>query len=165
MNTIRALVASLTQSARAIEQDTGITNAQLFVLRELARDEPLSINDVAARAMTRQSTASLLVERLVRAGLVRRAWAADDARRASISLTARGRRIVDRAPEPPTARVIEALQKLPGGRVKELHSGLALLLEHMGVSVEGPLPLFESPAKPARRTKAGRARPRDAGAA
>jgi DNA-binding MarR family transcriptional regulator len=147
MNAIRTLVAALNQSARAVEQETGVTNAQLFVLRELAQHEPLSINDIAARAMTLQSTASLLVRRLVSLGLVRRTPDANDARRALITLTARGRHIVDRAPEPPTAQVLRALRKLPPPTRRRLDGALVQLLESMGLSRADSPPLFERSPK------------------
>ena len=151
MNSIRALVAALSQSARAVERDTGVTNAQLFVLRELAENEPLSINDIAARAMTLQSTASLLVTRLVGLGLVRRTVDEDDARRALIRLTARGKRIVDRAPEPPTAAVLRALRKLTPETRRRLHDALTRLLGSMGVQRTESPPLFEPSPRRARR--------------
>lgn len=154
MNAIRALVAALSRSARAVERDTGVTNAQLFVLRELAAHEPLSINDIAARAMTLQSTASLLVARLVSVGLVRRAADANDARRALIILTARGRRIVERAPEPPTAQVLRALRKLPADTRSRLDDALTELLDAMGLARTESPPLFErSPRRAGGRTK------------
>lgn len=162
MNAIRALVAALSQSARAIERETGVTNAQLFVLRELAEHEPLSINDLAARAMTLQSTASLLVARLVSLGLVRRAADVNDARRALITLTARGRRIVEQAPEPPTAQVLRALRKLTPRTRGRLGTALTGLLDSMGLSRTESPPLFERSPKPAagKRAPGKRAQPR-----
>jgi DNA-binding MarR family transcriptional regulator len=161
MNGVRALVAALSQSARAVERDTGVTNAQLFVLRELADNEPLSINDIAARAMTLHSTASLLVTRLVNLGLVRREADANDARRALITLTARGRRIVDQAPEPPTALVLRALRKLTPQTRGQLDDALTQLLDSMGLSREESPPLFErSPARVRRREPRSSASPR-----
>ena len=155
MNAIRALVAALSQSARAVERETGVTNAQLFVLRELAEREPLSINDIATRAMTLQSTASLLVARLVRLGLVRRATDQNDARRALITLTSRGRRIVERAPEPPTAQVLRALRKLSPDTRRRLDVALTELLDSMGLARDHSPPLFErSPRRSARRASA-----------
>lgn len=152
MNAIRALVAALHHSARAVERDTGVTNAQLFVVRELAQNEPLSINDIAGRAMTLQSTASLLVTRLVNRGLVRRTADANDARRALITLTARGRRIARRAPEPPTAQVLRALRKLDSETRARLGDALTHLLDSMGLSRTESPPLFErSPKRSSRR--------------
>lgn len=161
MNAIRALVGALNQSARAIERETGVTNAQLFVLRELAECEPLSINDIAARAMTLQSTASLLVARLVSLRLVRRTADVNDARRALISLTARGRRIADRASEPPTAQVLRALGELRPGTRRGLGDALTQLLDSMGLSRTDSPPLFERSSKrPTKGLNGGRPRRR-----
>ena len=160
MNAIRTLVAALSQSARAVERDTGVTNAQLFVLRELAEHAPLSINDIAARAMTLQSTASLLVTRLVSLGLVRRTADENDARRALITLTARGRRIVEQAPEPPTALVLRALRKLPSRTRSRLDDALAQLLGAMGLASPASPPLFERAAARSRARGPRRPAPR-----
>ena len=156
MNAIRALVAALSQSARAVEQDTGVTNAQLFVLRELARREPLSINDIAGHVMTRQSTVSLLVARLVGSRLVRRHVDDLDARRVLISLTPRGRRIVERAPEPPTAAVLRAIRKLSPHTRTRLNAALTELLDLLGLSRKDSPPLFERVGPAARRPRARR---------
>ena len=50
MECIRRLVNTLGQSARSVEQRTGVTNAQLFLLREIANADGSSINELAARA-------------------------------------------------------------------------------------------------------------------
>ena len=109
LQSIRALVAALHESARAVEHSTGVTNAQLFILRELATTDGLSINDLASRALTGQNAISTIVTRLGGRGLVRRQRATDDGRRVLVSLTPAGRRLVERAPEPPTARLMAAL--------------------------------------------------------
>src|SRR5579884_3458405 len=117
---IRRLVNALGESARTVEQRTGLTNAQLFLLRQLAAERELTINALADRALTQQSTVSLLVRRLERAGYVQRARSPEDARRVHVALTARGRAIVARAPKPPLARMIDSLDRIPSGDVEAL---------------------------------------------
>ena len=38
---VRTLVAALSHSARAVERRTGVTNAQLFLLQQLAEPPPV----------------------------------------------------------------------------------------------------------------------------
>ena len=98
---VRTLVAALSQSARAVEHRTGVTNAQLFLLQQLADATSRSVNDLAALARTQQSTVSIVVARLVRSGLATKHRSAEDGRVAVISITPKGRRLLAHAPVAP----------------------------------------------------------------
>lgn len=153
MECLRRLVNSVGQSARAVEQRTGITNAQLYLLRQIAGKTGLSINELAARALTQQSTVSLLVGRLERAGYVRRQRSAADGRRVEVGLTPRGRALLRRAPNPPMARMLRAIETLPDRDVEAIIRGLGALLTAM----RAPLairPVFELTGAPRRRARA-----------
>ena len=140
---IRALVAALQRSARSIEQRTGVTNAQLFVLRQLAASDALSINELAALALTQQSTVSTVVGRLAGRGLVRRRRASSDGRRVTVSLTSAGRQLLRHAPKPPTGRLLDALTRLGRKDLTALASGLQALTTAMGLRTQGAAMLFE----------------------
>ncbi|MEP6473481.1 MAG: MarR family winged helix-turn-helix transcriptional regulator [Gemmatimonadota bacterium] len=148
---IRRLVATLQASARTIEQRTGITNAQLFMLRALDGQRTMSLGDLADLAGAQQSTASIIVQRLVMAGLVRRARSSEDARRVELSLTAAGRRKVRDAPVPTTARLLEALRAMSAGELRALVASLEVLHARLGEDGEDPGMLFESPGPRAPR--------------
>jgi DNA-binding MarR family transcriptional regulator len=142
---LRILVESLRQSARAIEERTGVTNAQLFLLQQLAETPGLSINELAARALTKQSTVSIVVSRLVDEGLVAKGRSTTDGRAAVVVLTPAGRRLLRRAPAPPTKLLIDAIQALPDRDVADLANGLAALLREMALETRQPALLFERP--------------------
>src|SRR5579863_2031246 len=95
---LRKLVRLLRESAQVVEKRAGVTGAQLFVLRVLADHPGLSINELARRTMTHQSSVSVVVSRLVARGLVARVPAPDDRRRLIVSLTPRGRLVHRDAP-------------------------------------------------------------------
>ncbi len=143
---IRRLVATLQASARTIEQRTGITNAQLFMLRALEGQRTMSLGDLADLAGAQQSTASIIVQRLVTAGLVRRIRSAEDARRVDLSLTPKGRRKVRDAPVPTTARLLEALRAMSAAELRALVASLEVLHGRLGADGDDPGMLFESPA-------------------
>jgi MarR family transcriptional regulator, organic hydroperoxide resistance regulator len=159
LQSIRALVAALHESARAVERRTGVTNAQLFILRELlATSDGLSINDLASRALTGQNTISTIVTRLGRRGLVRRQRAPDDGRRVLVSLTPVGRRLVERAPEPPTGRLLAALVSMTPEDVAQLGRSVQALTDAMGASARAAGMLFEQEAPSTRYTSASTSR-------
>ncbi|MFN2398174.1 MAG: MarR family winged helix-turn-helix transcriptional regulator [Gemmatimonadaceae bacterium] len=151
MGSLRSLVNALGQSARRLEHRTGLTNAQLFILRQLGHEARLSINELAARAMTQQSAVSLVVSRLARRGLVRRSRSTVDARRAVITLTPEGRRLLRTAPEPPTSRLLGALATLEDDEVDGLAIGLRALARALGTDTSAPALLFEPPPNAAAR--------------
>src|ERR1019366_5908416 len=140
---LRTLVASLSTSARSIEWRTGFTNAQLFLLRQLAAAGTLSVNELAERARTNQSTVSSVVGRIVRAGLVQRASVPEDARRVALSLTPKGRRLLRRAPTPPTEALFDALESLTDHQARPRAPGLAALPAALGLKPEQAPMLFE----------------------
>lgn len=141
LDELRRLVQFVRLSSHAAEKDVGISGAQLFVLRELAAAPGLSIRQLTERTLTDQSSVSVVVSRLVAAGLISRRKDPDDARRTLLRPTARGRALLDRAPEPYQARLITALQGLSRTRLRQLRTTLALLTRSLDADV-GAAPLF-----------------------
>jgi len=162
MRGLRLLVSSLTQSARAVEQGTGITNAQLFLLRELTATGPLTINQLAERAMTGQNAVSSVVNRLEERRLVVRGRLAEDGRVVTVTSTAAGRRLVDRAPEPATERLLRVLCELDATSLRTVTRAVTVLNDRMGIATDGEAGmLFESgrtDKRPARRRVPGAVR-------
>src|SRR5436190_7860869 len=91
---VRRIVRTLHESSRASEKAVGLSGAQLFVLQTLADLPGASLNALAERTHTHQSSVSTVVSRLVERGLVLRAPAAADARRLELRLSAEGRRLI-----------------------------------------------------------------------
>lgn len=129
VHSIRALARDLRISGRASEQKLGISGAQLHVLEELNGGEALSINELAARTFTHQSSASTLVSRLVERRLVTRSADKGDARKLSVSLTASGRALLRKAPHVSQTRLVAGLRELSRGDLKQLARNLSLLAE------------------------------------
>lgn len=104
---------ALAGSSRIVESSTGISGAQLFVLRTLAdRPEPVGVNELAELTLTHQSTVSGVVARLVERRLVKRTRAADDARRVEIVITARGAKLAAEAPPTAQSQIVRGIAKL-----------------------------------------------------
>lgn len=131
LDAVRRIVQTLRASSRYAEQRVGLSAAQLFVLHKLAETPALSLNEVAERTRTHQSSVSTVVSRLVARGLVQRAQAQADGRRLELTLTPRGRRLVARAPEPAQESLIRSIERLPPGRRRLLASCLAELVSGM----------------------------------
>jgi len=137
VDAIRSVVQSLRISGRDAEQKLGISSAQLYVLEELVQGPALSINELAARTFTHQSSASMVVSRLVERRFVTRSSDQGDARKLSISLTASGRAILKKAPHAAKTQLIAGLRTLSRTELKQLAQNLSALTEIMnGQSAE-----------------------------
>src|SRR5215831_12859175 len=145
---LRKLVRMLRDSAQAVEGRTGVTGAQLFVLRVLADHPGLSINELARRTMTHQSSVSVVVSRLVARGLVARVPAADDRRRLIVTLTPRGRLLHRDAPAVAQELIVEAVRGLVPGHRRGLADGLRALTEALGASGGRASMFFEDEERP-----------------
>ena len=141
MNSLRALVRALRISTRAVEKEIGISGAQLFVLQQLHDAPARSVNELAERTSTHQSSVSTVVSRLVERGFARREPSADDARRMEISITERGRQLVQSAPRTAQSRMLTAMQAMPPEQVHALAEALETLVREAGFAGE-PAPMF-----------------------
>src|ERR1700688_4078890 len=92
LDAIRRMVQALRESSRLAESRVGLSGAQLFVLRTAADSPGLSLNELAARTRTHQSSVSVVVTRLAQKGLVQKRTADGDARRVEVRLSPSGRR-------------------------------------------------------------------------
>jgi DNA-binding MarR family transcriptional regulator len=153
LDSIRRVVQALRVSSRGAEQEVGLSGAQLFVLRRLAATPAMSINELAEATLTHQSSVSVVVRRLVERGLVRRGGSGDDGRRVEVSLTTRGRRLLERAPGAAQDRLIEGLGRMDASQRRALATQLARLVRAMGLDEKPPAMFFEEGKTPARRRR------------
>lgn len=140
-NSLRRLVHALHNASRDTERRLGVTGAQLFVLTQLRATPSISINALAERTMTHQSTVSVVVRRLVRRKLVKKIRAADDARRVELTLTPAGNALLRRAPELLQVRLARAIESIEPPERQVLARGLQHLVRTIGVDT-GVTPMF-----------------------
>src|SRR5689334_787618 len=112
MNAIRNIVRALRINTRAIELRMGISLAQLFVLQQLADKPADSLNELAERTATHQSSVSVVVRRLVDRGYVSRTSAPADKRRIRIALTPEGEGMLRDAPVTVQVQLMNGLRNL-----------------------------------------------------
>ena len=142
LDALRRIFRVLRLSSGHAERELGIGSAQLFVMQQLAAAPARSVNELAERTYTHQSSVSVVVRRLVEQGLVTRRRARDDGRRRELSLTGAGRRLLARAPVPAQVRLIEGLATLSPSELTTLRRLLGRVVQGMGASDEPPSMLF-----------------------
>jgi DNA-binding MarR family transcriptional regulator len=143
MNAIRSVVRALRLNTRSIEGKLGISLAQLFVLQQLADKPAESLNELADRTATHQSSVSVVVRRLVDRGLVTRIASPADRRRVQIALTPSGESMLRGAPPTVQSDLMHGMSRM----TPEQRNVLADLLETWvlasGVDLAAPPMMFE----------------------
>jgi MarR family transcriptional regulator, lower aerobic nicotinate degradation pathway regulator len=160
LDSLRRIVRLLREGSHASEALVGLSAAQLFVLQKLDPARPLSLNELAARTLTHQSSVSVVVGKLVERGLVQRRPAPGDARRLALLLTAKGLRLRERAPAPSQDRLIAALAALPVAEQRRLADALEELVRALGLEERAAPMLFTDEPTPRPRRRAKRANKR-----
>ena len=140
---IRRIVHGLRESSRLAEREVGLSGAQLFVLHTLSKTPSISVNELAARTHTHQSSVSTVVSRLVERGLVKRIRSGDDRRRAVLTLSARGAKLSAKAPDMPQERLVGAIASLPATRRRMLAGALSDLAAAMHGDRQPAVMFFE----------------------
>jgi DNA-binding MarR family transcriptional regulator len=143
----RRIVQALRASSSAARH-VGLSGAQLFVLRTVADSPGLSLNDLAERTRTHQSSVSTVVSRLVQLGLLERRTAATDARRAELRQTPSGRRRLARAPRAAQEQLAGAVEELGQADRARLAALLQELATRMALPRRRPAMFFEETAVP-----------------
>jgi DNA-binding MarR family transcriptional regulator len=156
LDAIRRIVRTLRVSAREAEERVGVSGAQLFVLSRLAAaGEPLSVNDLAERTLTHQSSVSVVVQKLERRGLVRRARSPRDGRQWQLSPTRKAAALLADAPEAAQERLVNALASMPARRRRELAALMRDLVDRVDsgeVETVAATPMFfEEPKNRSRK--------------
>ena len=127
VESLRRVARAIRVSGREAERKLGISGAQLHVLQELQDRPAQSINQLAARTYTHQSSVSMVVARLVAKKLATRSASSADARKTLISLTPAGRAILKKSPTAAQGRIVAALQSMPQHELQELSESLQKL--------------------------------------
>ncbi len=141
MNAVRSIVRALRVSSRMIESRMGMSGAQLFVLQQLAERPAHSLNDLAERTATHQSSVSVVVRRLVDHGYVARTPSETDRRRVELSLTQSGREILAGAPTTVQVKLLRGARALSADEKRSLATLLQSWVQASGLE-DGSPPLM-----------------------
>ena len=143
LDSIRRLVRLLRLADRAAQNELGLSGAQLFVLQELGKTPSLSLNELAERTRTDQSSVSVVVTRLVDAGLVARDRDSRDARRLVLTLTKAGQAAVRRSSPAAQERIIGIVETMSAAERKRFADAFEHLVGELGPDKGVPPMLFE----------------------
>jgi DNA-binding MarR family transcriptional regulator len=129
----RLIFRSAKKHFQWVQDRTGVSGAQLWVLAELQRRPGIRVTELARAMGLHQSTASNLIDPLEKRGLIQRDRSSQDQRVVHLSLTRSGREIVTRAPLPLEGVLPDALNSLGHADLIELQQRLEKLAKLMKV--------------------------------
>jgi len=148
LNAIRSIVRALRINTRSIELRMGISLAQLFVLQQLAERPADSLNELAERTATHQSSVSVVVRRLVERGYVSRTASAADKRRIEIDVTPAGRALLAGAPTTIQTQLVTTLSAMDRNDQVTLANLLERWLRGAKIDIASPPMLGEDESEP-----------------
>ncbi|MES2636474.1 MAG: MarR family winged helix-turn-helix transcriptional regulator [Pseudomonadota bacterium] len=123
----RVIISSVKKHMSDTESACGISSSQLWVLYELNRAPDLKVSELAANLSIHQSTASNLIEKLVKKKLILKKRETSDQRVVRLSLTEQGLVLIQNAPPSPRGVLRDALDRLEMETLITLTESLAQL--------------------------------------
>ena len=120
LDVLGRVVRSLTRLSGGLEDDLSLTATQRVALFETVESEPVRLHDLADRLGVSDPTASRAVDALVDHGLVERAPDRADRRAVRISLTPRGRTMVEERKRRVLDAVLPAIATIPAADQERL---------------------------------------------
>ncbi len=128
---LRRIVKALHSYSQDVRRAYGLTGPQLWALKSLQASGRMSMGELAAALAVHQSSASILVNRLEKRGLVRRMRGRLDHRVVDMALTRRGAVLAADAPEAAQGRLLHALEAMPPREVRKVRRAVDRLVQAM----------------------------------
>ena len=131
LGAFRVIFSSVRKHFARLESACGVGGAQVWALAVVAKQPGLRVGDLAEALSIHQSTASNLVDRLIRQGLAKRRRDGADQRVVRLELSARGKSLLKRAPHPLQGVLPDVLERLPAGTLRRLKADLGVLVRSL----------------------------------
>jgi len=129
----RVIFKSVKKHFHWVEQQTGVSGAQLWALATVVERPGLKVSELAQALAIHQSTASNLVDKLVKGRLARRERNDEDQRIVRLHAEPNGARLIKNAPKPLRGVLPDALSRMAESDLMALNAVLADLVSRMKV--------------------------------
>jgi DNA-binding MarR family transcriptional regulator len=133
----RMVFRAVQQHSLRVEQRCGLTSAQLWAMSELAARPGQRVSELAHAMSIHASTASNLLDKLERKGLIEKQRQRDDQRVVLLTATPAGLNLLELAPSPATGILQSALFLLSPETLQSLIVNLDTLVAAMKIDDDG----------------------------
>lgn len=141
----RIMRATDLQSQQLLRQ-SGLTVPQLLVMQAIAKDGSPSTSALARHIVVSQATVTRIIDRLERAGLVKREKSSKDKRVVNVRLTDAGNAKLAVAPEPLQAEFLRKYRELEDWERQMLKSSLLRIATMMDAEHLDAAPILQTGA-------------------
>lgn len=128
---LRRIMRATDLQSQKLSRESGLTVPQLLVMQAIEKEGTPSTSTLARHIVVSQATVTRIIDRLERAGLVRREKSSSDKRVVNVCLTDRGREKLGSAPEPFQAEFLRRYRKLADWEQQMLKSSLLRIASMM----------------------------------
>lgn len=133
LRAIRRIVRGVSRYSRRVGKESGLTVPQLLCLRTLSAEAAgVTVGQVSEAVQLSKSTTSVLVDGLVKRGLISRERSLTDRRRVELRLTDAGQERLADLPAPLETRFVERLGALSAVDQVRLVAALEQVVDLMG---------------------------------
>lgn len=139
---LRQIMQAISIHSRALVKQVGLTGPQLIFLNAVAKGGELSVGAIAKSISLSQATATGILERMVKRGLVTRQRSTRDRRRVMIRITLEGEKILDQAPPLMQASFLSQLDHLEEWEQTMILSALQRIVSMMDATEFKVAPIF-----------------------
>ena len=127
----RLIFGSARRFDAEVRRSAGISGSHLWALSEIAQSAGLGVNGLARRMALHQTTASNIVNTLVKRKLVRRNRDRADQRNVQLAISPEGKRVLGEISGPHAGLLVDALMRLDEDSIRTLTGSLADLAAAM----------------------------------
>ncbi|MDZ4142167.1 MAG: MarR family transcriptional regulator [Methylotenera sp.] len=136
LKNFRVIISSIKKHSSQVEAFCNVSSSQLWVLWELHQSPGLKVSELASKLSIHQSTASNLIEKLVKRALINKQRDDFDQRVVRLYLTPAGTEVVLKAPNSPRGILRDALDHLPAENLSLLQKSLETLMAQIKLKDE-----------------------------
>lgn len=144
LRAIRRIIRGVSLQSKRLSKESGLTLQQIAVLRAIATapQNELSVAGISRRVQLSSPTVSGILDRLERAGLVRRERGSRDRRKVWLHLTDAGREKLGQTPAPLQDRFVRRIQELHPDQQRILLDSLETLVSFLEAEAIGASPFL-----------------------
>lgn len=113
VRSLRRIIRAVDVHSRHLAQEHGVTVPQLLCMLKIDELGPMTQKELSDAVFLNPSTIVGIIDRLEKAGILARQRSDEDRRRTSISLTPKGKRMVEQSPSPLQQSLAEGIDSLP----------------------------------------------------
>ena len=112
---------------------TGLSGSQLWIMQQIYNFNGISNSELAKNLTLHVSTCSILVNKLIKKGLVEKVRNSTDERKIILNITSKGKQLMAKAPKSPEGAIPSTLKKLNIEELEELNTVLTKFAKKMKV--------------------------------